>query len=245
MRRHTLTAIAALLAACSGPDPVADHSRLQQQPAQHDTAPAHRLMLEEIRRSGPPYVSERVMTVMEKVARHEFVTPRQRRVAYDNRPLPIGAGQTISQPYIVALMTDLAGVDAESVVLEVGTGSGYQAAVLAELAGHVYTIEIIDMLAERAAATLDRLGYDNVSVRAGDGYAGWPENAPFDAILVTAAPETVPQPLIDQLAVGGRLVIPVGPEGRTQILQVLTKLEDGSINTNNVAPVIFVPFTRD
>ncbi|MDH3647601.1 MAG: protein-L-isoaspartate(D-aspartate) O-methyltransferase [Gammaproteobacteria bacterium] len=213
--------------------------------AQERDMPAPQAMLEEIRRSGPPTVSERVLTAMERVARHEFVPASHRAAAYENRPLPIGAGQTISQPYIVALMTDLADVNKDSVVFEVGTGSGYQAAVLAEMVKHVYTIEIVDMLADRAAQTLQRLGYDNVSVKAGDGYAGWPEHAPFDAILVTAAPETVPKPLIEQLKPGGRLVIPVGPEFRTQILKVLTKNEDGSIDTHNVAPVIFVPFVRD
>ncbi len=205
----------------------------------------HMHMLEEIRRSGPPHVSDRVMSVMEQVPRHEFVPQRYRRDAYDNRPLPIGAGQTISQPYIVALMTDLADVGADSVVLEVGTGSGYQAAVLAALARHVYTIEIIDSLAQSAAATLARLEVDNVTVKAGDGYAGWPEHAPFDAILVTAAPDTVPAPLLEQLAPGGRLVIPVGPAGRTQMLKILTKQEDGSVESRDVVPVVFVPFTRE
>ena len=205
----------------------------------------HMQMLEEIRRSGPPHVSQRVLEVMAQVPRHEYVPESYRREAYENRPLPIGAGQTISQPYIVALMTDLAGVDADSVVLEVGTGSGYQAAVLAALTRHVYTIEIVDSLAERAAATLTRLGVDNVTVKAGDGYAGWPEHAPFDAIVVTAAPDTVPAPLIEQLAPGGRLVIPVGPAGRTQMLKVMTKQEDGAVRTRDVVPVVFVPFTRD
>lgn len=213
--------------------------------AQESYGPAQKKMLNEIRRSGPPHISERVLSVMEKVQRHEFVPVSYRAAAYNNRPLPIGEGQTISQPYIVALMTDLAEVDQDSVVLEVGTGSGYQAAVLAEMAQHVYTIEIIDTLAERAAETLDDLGYDNVSVKAGDGYAGWPEHAPFDAILVTAAPETVPEPLIEQLKPGGRLVIPVGSQNETQLLKVLSKDEDGTVSTRNVIPVIFVPFTRE
>lgn len=193
-------------------------------------------------------VSELVASVRDAiraVPRHLFVPEYLRRSAYENHPLPIGEGQTISQPYVVAMMTQLANVDENARVLEIGTGSGYQAAVLAEIAAHVYTIEIIDVLAERAAATLESLGYDNVSVRAGDGYLGWPEHAPFDAILVTAAPETVPQPLVEQLAVGGRLVIPVGPEGGTQSLQVLQKGEDGTLTTRDVLPVRFVPFTRD
>lgn len=202
-------------------------------------------LLDEIRDSGPQRVSERVLSAMDRVARHEFVPESQQSAAYENRPLPIGEGQTISQPYVVALMTDLAEVDEDSVVLEVGTGSGYQAAVLAELVNHVYTIEIIDTLAQRATRTLDRLGYRNVTVRAGDGYAGWPENAPFDAIIVTAAPEVVPQPLIEQLRIGGRLVIPVGPAGWTQTLKVLTKTEEGQIAERSVIAVRFVPFTRD
>jgi len=194
---------------------------------------------------GAPPVGEAILAVIGKVPRHEFVPEELQPQAYANRPLPIGAGQTISQPYIVALMTDLADVTKEDTVLEIGTGSGYQAAVLAELAGQVYTIEIVDMLGERAAATLERLGYDNVSVRVGDGYAGWPEHAPFDAILVTAAPEEIPQPLIDQLAIGGRMVIPVGEEDEVQVLRLLVKEADGILTVKNVIAVRFVPFTRD
>jgi protein-L-isoaspartate(D-aspartate) O-methyltransferase len=179
------------------------------------------------------------------VPRHEFVPATLESVAYLNRPLPIGQDQTISQPYIVALMTDLADVNERSVVLEIGTGSGYQAAVLAEIVDEVFTIEIVETLGRRAAATLERLGYGNVHTRIGDGYAGWPERAPFDAIVVTAAPDAVPQPLIEQLAVGGRLVVPVGPPDRTQSLQVLEKRPDGTIETTQVLPVLFVPFTRD
>ena len=186
-----------------------------------------------------------VVDALRAVPRHEFVPQADRTRAYVNRALPIGEQQTISQPFVVAMMTQLAGVRRESRVLEIGTGSGYQAAVLAEIADHVYTIEIIDMLAARAAETLRTLGYNDVKVRAGDGYRGWPEHAPFDAILVTAAPETVPQPLIEQLAVGGKLVIPVGPEGETQSLQVLEKRSNGAVTTRDVIPVIFVPFTRD
>ncbi|NIN34436.1 MAG: protein-L-isoaspartate(D-aspartate) O-methyltransferase, partial [Gammaproteobacteria bacterium] len=155
---------------------------------------------------GSDKLDPRVVEALKRVPRHEFVPTMYRHYAYQNRPLPIGEDQTISQPYIVALMTDLARVDNDSIVLEVGTGSGYQAAVLAELVAHVYTIEIIEVLGLRAETTLNRLGYDNVTVRVGDGYNGWPEQAPFDAILVTAAPETVPQPLIDQLKPGGRMV---------------------------------------
>jgi protein-L-isoaspartate(D-aspartate) O-methyltransferase len=182
--------------------------------------------------------------VLGQVPRHEFVPDEQQRYADQNRPLSIGARQTISQPYIVALMTDLAELTKDDVVLEVGTGSGYQAAVLSALAGRVYTIEIVEMLGRRAASTLERLGYNNVTARVGDGYAGWPDQAPFDAILVTAAPEEVPEPLVEQLAVGGRMVIPVGPEGEVQILQVLTKSEDGLVIVSDVITVRFVPLTR-
>jgi protein-L-isoaspartate(D-aspartate) O-methyltransferase len=194
---------------------------------------------------GAPPLSESTLAVLGQVPRHEFVPDEQKRYAYENRPLSIGAWQTISQPYIVALMTDLAEVTKNDAVLEIGTGSGYQAAILSELAGRVYTIEIVEMLGRRAASTLERLGYNNVTARVGDGYAGWPDQAPFDAILVTAAPEEVPEPLIEQLAVGGRMVIPVGAENEVQILQVLTKAEDGLMIVSNVISVRFVPLTRD
>jgi len=202
-------------------------------------------MLKQIREGSPAIVNETVLEAVERVPRHEFVPDHLRALAYENRPLPIGEGQTISQPYIVALMTDLADVNDASTVLEVGTGSGYQAAVLAQIVDHVYTVEIVDVLAKRARSTLERLGYDNVTVRAGDGYHGWREHAPFDAIVVTAAPATIPEPLLEQLAVGGKLVIPVGPEGRTQILKVVTRLSDEEYDTRSVTAVIFVPFTRD
>lgn len=195
--------------------------------------------------TGRARLGEAVIAAMRTVPRHEFVPEPLRAHAYANRPLPIGEGQTISQPYIVALMTDLADVGPESVVLEVGTGSGYQAAVLAEIVRHVYTIEIVERLGRRAAETLARLGYDNVTVRIGDGYRGWPELAPFDAIVVTAAPDAVPPPLIEQLKTGGKLVVPVGPEGRGQSLQVLEKGLDGEITATDVLPVRFVPLTRD
>ena len=194
---------------------------------------------------GAPPISERTLAVLGQIPRHEFVPDEQKRYAYENRPLSIGARQTISQPYIVALMTDLADVTKNDAVLEIGTGSGYQAAVLSELAGRIYTIEIVEELGRRAANTLERLGYDNVTARVGDGYAGWPDQAPFDAILVTAAPEEVPLPLIEQLAVGGRMVIPVGAENEVQVLQVLTKEDDGQVVVSNVIAVRFVPLTRD
>lgn len=194
---------------------------------------------------GAPPLGEAVLASIGTVPRHEFVPEELRHEAYRNYPLPIGAGQTISQPYVVALMTELAEVSRDETVLEIGTGSGYQAAVLAELAGHVYTIEIIDILGQRATAALERLGYDNVTVRIGDGYAGWPDRAPFDAIVVTAAPDQIPQPLIDQLKVGGRMVIPVGRRNAVQTLQLLVKGVDGALEVTNIIPVRFVPLTRD
>ncbi len=184
-----------------------------------------------------------VLRAMERVRREAFVPEESRRSAYNDHPLPIGQGQTISQPYIVALMTELAAVDEESAVFEVGTGSGYQAAVLAEIVRQVYTVEIVPELAESAAARLAELGYSNVTVRAGDGYVGWPEHAPFDAILVTAAPERVPPPLIEQLKVGGRLVIPVGPVHAVQHLKVIVRNADGTTAERNTIPVRFVPMT--
>jgi protein-L-isoaspartate(D-aspartate) O-methyltransferase len=195
--------------------------------------------------TGRDRLAPAVIAAMRKVPRHEFVPLAVRAGAYLNRPLPIGDGQTISQPYIVALMTDLADLDPDARVLEIGTGSGYQAAVLAEIAREVYTIEIIETLGQRAAETLARLGYDDVRVKVGDGYAGWPEAAPFDAIIVTAAPEQVPEPLIRQLREGGRLVVPVGPEGVVQSLRVLTKDAAGNVSSTDVLSVRFVPFTRD
>lgn len=195
--------------------------------------------------TGRAALNPAVIDAIRAVPRHEFVPSALQDLAYEDRPLPIGDGQTISQPYVVALMTDLAEVGPASRVLEVGTGSGYQAAVLAEIVDHVYTIEIIQALGERAAQTLDRLGYENVTVRIGDGYRGWPEYAPFDAIVVTAAPDSVPPPLLEQLAVGGRLIIPVGPEGGSQSLQVIEKAPGDALTTTDVLPVIFVPLTRD
>jgi protein-L-isoaspartate(D-aspartate) O-methyltransferase len=226
-----------LVAACAAQDFEAQRMRL----------------VEEIERSvsaaqpftGRSELDPRVLEAIARVPRHAFVPAGLAARAYENRALPIGEGQTISQPYIVALMTDLAALDADATVLEIGTGSGYQAAVLAEIAREVYTIEIIEPLGRRAAATLAELGYDNVSVRIGDGYRGWPEHAPFDAILVTAAPEEVPAPLIEQLAPGGRLVIPVGGQQEAQTLRVLEKGITGQITETDVLPVLFVPFLRD
>jgi protein-L-isoaspartate(D-aspartate) O-methyltransferase len=196
------------------------------------------------RETQRPVFSERVMAAMGKVPRHLLVPPEQVPYAYENRPLPIGHGQTISQPYIVALMTDLLDPKPSDVVLEIGTGSGYQAAVLAELVAKVYTIEIVEPVGRRAAEDLRKLGLTNVFTRIGDGYNGWPEAAPFDAIMVTAAAPSIPQPLVDQLKPGGRLVIPVGAQWQTQELLVIEKLADGSTTTRRTIPVRFVPLTR-
>jgi len=186
---------------------------------------------------------ERVLAAMAKVPREEFVPPNSRAQSYEDGPLQIGQGQTISQPYIVAFMTEQLQPKRKDRVLEIGTGSGYQAAVLAELAGEVYSIEIIEPLAKTAEATLRRLGYKNVQVKAGDGYEGWPEHAPFDAITVTCAPDHVPQPLIDQLKEGGRMIIPVGGCG-DQELYLLEK-KNGQLQRRAVLPVRFVPMTGE
>jgi protein-L-isoaspartate(D-aspartate) O-methyltransferase len=187
----------------------------------------------------------RVMAAMGKVPRHRFVPEIQRHKAYTNRPLPIGFGQTISQPYIVALMSDLIKPQAGDRVLELGTGSGYQAAILAELTGQVYSIEIIEALGKQADERLSRLGYDNVTRRIGDGYYGWEEHAPFDAIVVTAAASHVPPPLVAQLKPGGRMVIPVGSRFLTQQLLLIEKQADGELVTRQILPVKFVPLTGE
>jgi protein-L-isoaspartate(D-aspartate) O-methyltransferase len=191
--------------------------------------------------TGLAAMSPAVRAALGKVERHRFVPESQRARAYGNHPLPIGAGQTISQPYIVALSTDLVAPRPGHVVLEVGTGSGYQAAVLAEIVGRVYTIELIPDLGNAAAARLAALGYANVEVRIGDGYAGWPEKAPFDGIVVTAAAPQVPPALVEQLKPGGRMVIPLGADGGFQELVVLTKRADGGVERRSVLPVRFVP----
>ena len=188
-------------------------------------------------------ISDAVMASMNTVKRHELVPQSERRFAYENRPLPIGYGQTISQPYIVALMTELVEPDADDVVLEVGTGSGYQAAILAELVDHVYSIEIIEALATRAKQDLLRLGYKNITTKLGDGYYGWEEHGPFDSIVVTAAAGHVPPPLIEQLKPGGRMVIPVGSRFMTQTLLLIEKTENGEVITRQFGAVRFVPLT--
>ncbi len=210
-------------------------------------------MLEAIRESvresagytGYTELSEAVLGAMAAVPREAFVLPAYRHRAYENTALPIEAGQTISQPLIVALMTELLQPQASDVILEVGTGSGYQAAVLSGLVRQVYSIEIVTQLADSAAQTLQRLGYDNVQVRAGDGYAGWPEHAPFDGIIVTAAAEHLPPPLLEQLKPGGKLVIPVGETRGFQQLMVVEVDAAGEVTKESVLPVVFVPLTGE
>jgi protein-L-isoaspartate(D-aspartate) O-methyltransferase len=187
--------------------------------------------------------SQKVLDAMARIPREAFVPEKSRAQAYEDGPLPIGYGQTISQPYIVALMTELLAPAPEHKILEVGTGSGYQAAILSGLVHEVYSIEIVEPLATRAAETLSGLGLENVHVRAGDGYAGWPEQAPFDAIIVTRAPDHIPQPLIDQLKEGGQMVIPVGEQHGVQKLILLNK-EGGTVRQKEVLDVRFVPLTR-
>ena len=191
---------------------------------------------------GRDIKDKRVLDAMRQVPRHEFVPLLQRPSAYEDTPLPIGHGQTISQPFIVAFMTEKLAVKPTDRVLEIGTGSGYQAAILGKLAKEVFSIEIVEALGREAGATLQRLGFTNVHTRVGDGYLGWPEAAPFDAIIVTCAPEKIPQPLIEQLKDGGRMIIPVGPEGGAQELHVLRK-DGGKVRQTAVLPVRFVPMT--
>ena len=196
---------------------------------------------EQIRSRG--IADERVLDAMRSVPRERFVPEVVASRAYDDEALSIGHGQTISQPYIVAYMSEALGVLEHHRVLEIGTGSGYQAAILGQLATEVYTIEIVPELASGAESTLRELGYGNVHVRAGDGYAGWPDQAPFDRIMVTAAPEQIPQPLLDQLAIGGRLVAPVGAQREAQWITIADKTGQGIVQRRTIA-VYFVPFTR-
>lgn len=205
------------------------------------TEARQRMVKEQLSGLGRGIKDPRVLQAMVTVPRHEFVPERLRSLAYRDHPLPIGYDQTISQPYIVAFMTEQLKPRPTDRVLEIGTGSGYQAAVLSLLVEKVYTIEIVKPLAESARATLNRFGYKNVEVKAGDGYLGWPEAAPFDAIIVTCAPEKIPQPLIDQLKEGGRMIIPVGP-AMDQKLYLLEK-KQGRIEQRAVLPVRFVPMT--
>ena len=199
------------------------------------------MIREQLLGAGRNITNARVLAAMEKVPRQEFVPEQYRNRAYDDRPLPIGYDQTISQPYIVAFMTEQLDPQPMDRVLEIGTGSGYQAAVLAQLVAEVYTIEIIEPLAQRAEADLKRLGYTNIRVRAGDGSRGWPEAAPFDAIIVTCAPEKVPPPLVEQFRDGGRMIIPIGPLGDQEL--VLLRKQGEQLEQRVVLPVRFVPMT--
>jgi protein-L-isoaspartate(D-aspartate) O-methyltransferase len=216
-----------------------------------DFSAERRKMLEEIKQltagtaaeTGRNALDPRVLNAMARIPREAFVSPKQAASAYQNRPLSIGHGQTISQPFIVALMTDLLSLKPTDRVLEVGTGSGYQAAVLSLLAREVYTIELIPALGNAAAVTLRRLGYANIKTRIGDGYQGWSTEAPFDAIIVTAAPDHVPAALLEQLKPEGRIVIPVGG-AREQALRLITKKTDGTAATTDIVPVNFVPLVR-
>ncbi len=212
--------------------------------AQTDTyaAQRHQMVQRQIVTRGIQDVP--TLDAMRSVQRHRLVPAEQLRNAYDDRPLPIGYGQTISQPYIVAYMTETIRPRPGMKVLEIGTGSGYQAAVLAEIVDEVYTIEIVEALAQRSRRDLDALGYKNIHVRHGDGYYGWEEHAPFDAIIVTAAAEYIPPPLIAQLREGGRMIIPVGAPFASQHLVLVEKMPDGRPKTQNLLPVRFVPFTR-
>jgi protein-L-isoaspartate(D-aspartate) O-methyltransferase len=224
-------------------DPSASASPPTPAPSPEDDRFAgERLELVEQSLSRAGIKDQRVLEAMKRVPRHRFVPEEQVERAYENRPLPIGFGQTISQPYVVALMTELLDIQQGEKVLEIGTGSGYQGAVLAEMTDEVSSIEIIPDLTRRARATFRDLGY-GVDVRQGDGYFGWPEKGPFDGIIVTAAPDHMPQPLIQQLAEGGNMVIPVGPPGSYQTLWRLTK-KNGEIVSENITGVVFVPLVR-
>ena len=228
-------------ASCAGAAPDDDRARERRRMAEEIVADARATESH----TGRSAFDDRVMAAMGKVPRHRFVPEHRASDAYRNRPLPIGEGQTISQPFIVALSTDLLEPRPEDVVLEVGTGSGYQAAVLAELVRQVYSIEIVEPLGREAALRLQALGYGNVEVKIGDGYQGWPSKGPFDGIVVTAAAPRVPQPLVDQLKPGGRMVIPVGPSLAEQELVLIEKRADGSVTRRTVLPVRFVPMTGE
>jgi protein-L-isoaspartate(D-aspartate) O-methyltransferase len=241
LRLHHLLA-ATLAALTLAADGRAQDSRTEERAAMIQDIEAHA-------RSAPGAVEDgqldpAVLQAMRTVPRHEFVPEEVRANAYEDRPLPIGYGQTISQPFIVALMTDLLDVKPGAKVLEIGTGSGYQAAVLSPLAERVYSIEIVPELGAAAAAVLERLGYADVETKVADGYYGWPEAAPFDGIVVTAAASHIPPPLIEQLKPGGRMVIPIGGAFAAQHLMLVEKLPDGGVTTRQILPVQFVPFTR-
>ncbi|MCH7884086.1 MAG: protein-L-isoaspartate(D-aspartate) O-methyltransferase [Planctomycetes bacterium] len=219
------------------------HAELRRPRTGERAAERRKMVVDQIEARGVK--DPAVIEAMRNVPRHWFVPVRLHRLAYADRPLPIGEGQTISQPYIVALMTEVLRLNPQSKVLEIGTGSGYQAAVLSEITPHVFTIEIVEPLARRAIQTFEERGYKTISSRIGDGYGGWPEHAPFDAIIVTCAPEHIPTKLIEQLKPGGRICIPVGAQGRVQELIVATKRADGSLKRKSLIPVRFVPMTGE
>jgi len=237
-----LVALVAAIIACGPPAPGSVRPPPQDPSASFDVQRL-RMVDEQVVARG--VTDPRVREALVGVPRHEFVPPELRRYAYEDRPLPIGLGQTISQPYIVGLMTELLEPEPGDRILEVGTGSGYQAAVLSGLVAEVYSIELLPELAESAAERLDRLGYDNVTVRAGDGYLGWPERAPFDGIVVTAGADHIPPPLVEQLRPGARMIIPVGEPLTSQVLKVVVKREDVGYDETDVIPVIFVPLLRN
>ena len=240
-RSSVVLTLLSLLAVATWPTARADDDRATQRGRMVDEiATVARSAAAE---SGKPTISSGVIAAMNRVPRHRFVPPEQERAAYENRPLPIGHGQTISQPYIVALMTDFMRIEPNHVVLEVGTGSGYQAAILAELARDVCTIEIVEPLAVEADRRLRQHGYTRVRTKVGDGYYGWEDCGPFDSIIVTAAASHVPPPLIRQLKTGGRMVIPIGTAFLTQQLMLVDKNADGTLVTRQVLPVRFVPLT--
>ena len=234
-RRIILAVFAGLAPACNDAKP----------PDEAAFARARKEMVEkQLKAKGREIKSARVLRAMEEVRRHEFVPTSVRPFAYQDRPLSIGHGQTISQPYIVAFMTEKLDPQPGDRILEVGTGSGYQAAVLSKLVKEVYSIEIVKALAKRAKTALKKGGYSNVTVKAGDGYKGWKEHAPFDAVIVTCAPDHVPKALVEQLKEGGKMIIPVGKEDEAQELYLLRK-KDGKVVREAVLPVRFVPMTRE
>jgi protein-L-isoaspartate(D-aspartate) O-methyltransferase len=239
-----LLALTATLTTACGPAPPDQANAPPPSGQQVDFEEARRQMVED-QIEGRGITDPRVLEAMRQVPRHEFVPAAYRSSAYSDRPLPIGLDQTISQPYIVALMTELVEPEPGDRLLEIGTGSGYQAAVAAELVSEVYSIEIIPELARSAAELLERLGVSNVVVRAGDGYVGWPEHGPFDGILVTAGAEHIPEPLVEQLKPGARMVIPVGDISTFQILKVVEKLPGGEVEITDITPVRFVPLRRN
>ncbi len=243
-RLKLLLAVAVALNASCGPPPPDQASAFTASGQQIDFPRARRKMVEEqIEARG--VTDARVLEAMQRVPRHEYVPARYRAFAYNDTPLRIEFEQTISQPYIVALMTELVQPEPDDRILEIGTGSGYQAAVAAELVSEVYSIEIIPELARSAADRLERLGVSNVVVRTGDGYLGWPEHSPFDGILVTAGAEHIPEPLVEQLKPGARMIIPVGDSLSFQILRVVEKLPGGGVEIRDNIAVRFVPFRRN